>query len=159
VAVLTPAQSAVLAAAGDTIFPADDASPSASALGLEAFAEGQLAGPWGRGARMYLVPPFAEPDHDGHGWQSAATPAEALAATLDRLAAAGFVALDGPGRHEALTRLEAERPAEFALLRRLVIESVLAHPVHGGNRERAGWRWLSFPGDPVELGQPYRDRL
>lgn len=156
---LTDAQAAVLAAAGDRIFPADEASPSASALGLQAFAERQLAGPWGRGERMYLRPPFAQPGHEGHGWQSPATPAQALATTLDGLAAAGFLAQDGPGRDAVLARLEAERPAEFALLRLLVLEAVLAHPAHGGNLERAGWRWLGFPGDPIELGQPYRGRL
>jgi gluconate 2-dehydrogenase gamma chain len=159
VAVLTSEQAAVLAAAGDRIFPADAASPSASALGLLPFAERQLDGPWGRGERMYLQPPFAEPDHGGHGWQSSATPAEAIAETLGELAREGFLAMDATGRDAALARLEREAPARFALLRLLVVEAVLSHPAHGGNRDGAGWRWLGFPGDPVQLGQPYRGRL
>ncbi|HEY7199267.1 MAG TPA: gluconate 2-dehydrogenase subunit 3 family protein [Candidatus Dormibacteraeota bacterium] len=158
-AVLAPDEAAVLAAAGDRIFPADESSPAASDLGLLAFAERQLGGPWGRGERMYLRPPFATPDHPGHGWQAAATPAEAVAATLRGLLAGGFLDLDDAGRDAALARLERDEPAAFALLRALVIESVLAHPSHGGNRAGAGWRWLGFPGDPVELGQPYAGRL
>jgi Gluconate 2-dehydrogenase subunit 3 len=82
-----------------------------------------------------------------------------VAATLRELVAGGFLELDGAGRDAALRRLERARPDAFALLRGLVIEAVLAHPAHGGNRDGAGWRWLGFPGDPVELGQPYRDRL
>jgi gluconate 2-dehydrogenase gamma chain len=157
--VLDAGEVAVLEAAGDRIFPADESSPAASALGLVAFAEGQLAGPWGQGERMYLRPPFHVPDHPGHGWQSPATPAQALRSVLRGLLDAGFLDADGDGRDRELRRLEREAPADFVLLRLLVIESVLAHPSHGGNRDGAGWRWLGFPGDPVELGQPYADRV
>lgn len=158
-AYLSTQEAAVLAAAGDRIFPADESSGSASALGLVQFAERQLVGPWGRGERMYRLPPFASPDHPGHGWQAPETPAEVLRTILFGLLRAGFLELHPDGRDAALGALETASPAEFALLRLLVVESVLAHPAHGGNRDRAGWRWLGFPGDPVELGQPYRIRL
>src|SRR5260221_656007 len=55
---LTEPEAAFLAAAADTIIPADELSPSGSDCGLVTFIDRQLASAWGGGARTYRSGPF-----------------------------------------------------------------------------------------------------
>ena len=36
-----------------------------------------------------------------------------------------------------------------------VAEGLFADPIHGGNRDVEGWRWVRYPGDPMAYGDPY----
>jgi hypothetical protein len=78
-----------------------------------------------------------------------------LDAAAQRRFAKRFAAAVGEDQDELLRALEAgtlrELPggrgkAMFAMLRRHVIESVLADPVYGGNRDFAGWKAVGYPG-------------
>jgi gluconate 2-dehydrogenase gamma chain len=164
-----------LAAAADRIFPADDSSPGASALGAVEFLDRQLAGSWGAGEKLYREGPFL-PSPDGrHGWQSPLTPADAYRQglrALDRVAqerhGSPFADL-APGAQDALLtacqRGEAEADfgenlsaAEFfRLLRVNVVEGLFSDPRHGGNRDGRGWRWLGFPAAHAAYAIPQPD--
>jgi hypothetical protein len=81
--------------------------------------------------------------------------AHRLDAAAQRRFGKRFAAARGEEQDELLRTLEAgtlrELPgargrATFAMLRRHVIESVLADPVYGGNRDFAGWKAVGYPG-------------
>jgi gluconate 2-dehydrogenase gamma chain len=55
---LAAPEAAFVEALVDVIVPADDLTPSGTALGLATFIDRQLAGAWGNGARMYRNGPF-----------------------------------------------------------------------------------------------------
>jgi gluconate 2-dehydrogenase gamma chain len=160
---LNAEEARTLAAAADRVFPADDSSPAASALGAVEFIDRQLAGGWGAGEKLYRQGPFP-PSPDGrHGWQSPLTPAEAYRRGLGALDAiarerhgAAFADL-APAAQDALLgacergEVEADfgenlSAAEFfRLLRGNVVEGLFSDPRHGGNRDGRGWSWLGFP--------------
>lgn len=160
--ILAPADTATLSAIVDRIFPADDELPAASALGVVDYIDGQLAGPWGAGDDLYRDGPFVEPTHSGHGWQWDLGPREAYAeglAALRRIAqerhGRPFEQLGGDEQDELLRATEAgdlepfgELPTDafFALLYANVLEGLFTHPIHGGNRGKAAWKWIGYPG-------------
>ncbi|WP_226017495.1 gluconate 2-dehydrogenase subunit 3 family protein [Novosphingobium sp. FKTRR1] len=174
---LSPAEAEFLTAAVDTLIPADALSPSASDLGVVVFIDRQLAGAWGGGARLYRSGPFVKGKPE-HGYQLPLTPREYFAAgiaAVDLWARTGFgrplAALDQPTREAALHRLERGEadlgelsPRDFfeALLA-ITIEGFLADPIYGGNRDKAGWKMVGYPGLPATYanavvrakGQPF----
>lgn len=144
-----------LAALADTIFPATDGLGSASDLGAVDYVRATLDGPLGRGEHCYAAGPHRSPDHGGHGWQWADTPAQGLAHLLTVLAdAAGgpLCTLDDTARTALLTDLDEGRigdplaRAAFALLCTWVLEGALSDPRHGGNAGGAAWRWIGYAG-------------
>jgi gluconate 2-dehydrogenase gamma chain len=171
----TPAEAAVVATIAEQIFPATSDGPGALDAGVVGFIDMQLAGAWGRGDRMYRQGPFVQPDHVGHGWQSAMAPGDAyrygLAALEAHVRAGGarsYTELSAEQQHETLTALSEGSIATFeaigsqaffALIRQNVLEGLFSDPMYGGNRDLAGWRWLGFPGDPDAYGAPYRDEV
>src|ERR1035437_1095461 len=70
-------------ALAERIFPETEECGGASAAHVTEYIDGQLAGPWGQGERMYRHAPFVQPDHAGHGWQSPFTPREAYRYCID----------------------------------------------------------------------------
>jgi gluconate 2-dehydrogenase gamma chain len=162
--VLEPTMRATLAAVADRILPADDELPAASELGVVEYVARQAAGDWGRGARVYRRPPFFDADHSGHGWQYDLMPGDALLlglSALDEQArrrhGSGYAGLPAARQDELLGALEAGalspvgpmRGADvFELLLAVVLEGVFADPKYAGNRDRAAWRWIGFPGPP-----------
>ena len=81
---------------------------------------------------------------------------------LDRLASelvAGkdFLGLDDAGRDRVLTALDERKDPFFTLLLTHTMEGFYGHPRHGGNRDRAGWQVLDYPGPSFPHGneQPY----
>lgn len=169
---LTDAEARFLAAACDVLIPADD-YPSASQAGVVDFIDLQLAGPYGRGATVYLEGPFPDAAVPEQGWQVPFTPHELISRAIADLEAGGtrLSDLDGPDREAAITRLaEGDLPISEAIpaqvffdeLLALTNEGYFADPIHGGNRDYAGWRMVGFPGahayylDFVEANRPYR---
>jgi gluconate 2-dehydrogenase alpha chain/gluconate 2-dehydrogenase gamma chain len=167
---LSEAEARFFAAAGDTLIPGDD-FPSATQAGVVDFIDLQLAGPYGRGAHLYLKGPFPEGTPE-QGWRMPYTPADLFrrAIALMGESATPLDDLDAAGRQEAMTRLsEGETeigpdiPATdfFDELWALVREGYFADPIHGGNRDYAGWEMVGFPGahayylDFVEVNAPY----
>ena len=161
--ILTETEAAFLAAAADTIIPADELSPSGSECGLVTFIDRQLASAWGGGAKMYRSGPF----HQGtpeQGYQLALTPRDFFTAGI---AAANewctktygkvFDRLTPAQRIEALKAME-EGKAEFVdfdsrlFFQRLLtinMEGFFSDPMYGGNRNMASWRMLQYPGLPA----------
>jgi gluconate 2-dehydrogenase gamma chain len=160
---LTPTEAAFIVAAVDTLIPADALSPSASDCGVAVFIDRQLASAWGGGDKSYRSGPF----HTGkpeQGYQLPLTPREYFAAGI---AAANAWSRQAYGKE--FDRLsEAERTAAlkgwdygtihfdgfsakgfFERLLAITMEGFFADPIYGGNRDKAGWRMIGFPGLPA----------
>jgi len=171
----TPWEFAYVTAMAETIWPTDDLGPGARVAGVAYYIDGQLAGSWGQGHRMYLDGPFFQPADSGHGWQIPMTPAEVYRAFLPGFDVYckttygnPFTVLSPAQQAQALTDLSTgAAPIQiggstaftsasfFSLFRQNVIEGMLSDPAYGGNREMVGWKWVGFPGDPMRRGDPY----
>jgi gluconate 2-dehydrogenase gamma chain len=160
---LTATEVAFLSAVADTMIPADELSPSGTDCGVVVYIDRQLAGAYGAGAKMYRMGPFRRGKPE-QGYQLALTPRQyvevGIAATndwskktfgkeLDRLAPAQRV--------EALKQMEEGKAklehfsstAFFNRLHAMVMEGFFSDPMYGGNRNKAGWKMLGFPGLPA----------
>jgi gluconate 2-dehydrogenase gamma chain len=147
-------------AAIDTLIPHDAVGPGALEVGVADFLDNQLSGAYGQGARMYLEGPFAE-GAPTQGYQLPLTPAE-----LYRLAIADVNAycaktykkrFDQLGAEERKTVLEAVEGGKikldavpgtvfFTMLLGNVMEGYFGDPMYGGNRNKAVWKMIGFPG-------------
>jgi gluconate 2-dehydrogenase gamma chain len=166
---LTPTEHAFVVAAADTLIPADELSPSGSDCGVAVFIDRQLAGAYGSGARLYREGPFQKGKPE-LGYQLPLNPREFFRAGIaaanawarktygkdfDRLAAAE--------REGALKAMEAGK-AEFSglgsamffdALLQITMEGFFADPIYGGNRDKAAWKMIGYPGLPAT----YRDEI
>ena len=172
---LTAQEAAFIVAAVDTLIPADELSPSGSDCGVAVFIDRQLGSAWAGGAKMYRAGPFVKGKPE-QGYQLPLTPREFFAAGIaaanvwsrkthgkdfDRLAPADRVA--------ALTAMESgtaafenfDAKAFFVQLHAITMAGFFADPVYGGNRDKAGWKVLGFPGLPATYADKidaYRDK-
>ncbi len=172
---LNETEHAFAVAAVDTLIPADELSPSGSDCGIATFIDRQLASAWGGGAKMYRAGPF----HNGkpeQGYQLALTPAEFFSAGIAAANAWSrkayghdFDRLNPDQRVEALKAMQDGQAefadfssrAFFARLLAITMEGFFADPIYGGNRNKAGWRMIGFPGLPatyINLYEEYRDK-
>src|SRR5580693_4063795 len=160
---LTLTEHAFVAAAADTLIPADDLSPSGSDCGVATFIDRQLAGAYGSGARLYRDGPFvkAKPEL---GYQLPLNPREffraGIAAANDwsrKTYGKDFDRLVDADRVTALKAMEAGK-AEFSgfssrmffnALLDLSMEGFFADPIYGGNRDMAAWKMVGYPGLPA----------
>jgi gluconate 2-dehydrogenase gamma chain len=173
--VLTATEADFVSAAADTMIPADDLSPSGTDCGIVAFIDRQLASAWGGGAKMYRGGPFQKGKPE-QGYQLALTPKEFFQAGIaaanewsrktygkdfDRLAAAD--------RATALKAMEDGKAefssfssrAFFGQLLTMTMQGFFSDPVYGGNRNKASWKMLGFPGLPATYAdkvEEYRDK-
>ena len=167
--VLTAEEVAFFSATSDTMIPKDELSPSGSECGVPSFIDRQLASAFGAGARMYRAGPF----HQGtpeQGYQSPLTPRDFFAAGVEATNAWSrktygktFDRLAPEQRTQALKEME-EGKAQFQdfdsklffqRLLAITMEGFFSDPIYGGNRNKASWRMLGFPGLPAT----YADRL
>ena len=167
--VLTAEEAAFFSASADTMIPADELSPSGTDCGVPVFIDRQLAGAWGAGAKMYRAGPF----HQGlpeQGYQLALTPRDFFAAGVQATNAWSrktygeeFDRLTQAQRAEALKTMQ-DGKAEFdgfdlkVFFQRLLaitMEGFFSDPLYGGNRNKASWRMLGFPGLPAT----YADKI
>lgn len=170
-AYLTPDEARFLAALADVLIPEDD-FPSATQAGVVDFIDLQLAGPYGKGAGLYLQGPFREGTPE-QGYQAPHPPAALIRNGIARLEGSGarLVDLDTAEREEFAGRLSegegfdlGDVPAStlFDEIWSLVKEGYFADPIYGGNKDYAGWRMVGFPGahayytDFVDKNAPYR---
>src|SRR5690349_11798726 len=152
-----------IAAAVDTLIPADELSPSGSDCGVAVFIDRQLAGAFGSGARLYRQGPFlkAKPEL---GYQLALTPREffraGIAAANDfcrKTYGNDFDRLSPSDREAACKAMEggkAEFPGFssrmfFDALLQITMEGFFADPIYGGNRDKASWKMVGYPGLPA----------
>jgi gluconate 2-dehydrogenase gamma chain len=160
---LTATEVAFLSAVADTMIPAGELSPSGTDCGVVAYIDRQLAGAYGAGGKMYRMGPFRRGKPE-QGYQLALTPRQyfevGIAAAndwsrktfgreLDRLSLAERV--------EALKQMDEGKAkfehfsstAFFNRMHALVMEGFFSDPMYGGNRDKAGWKMLGFPGLPA----------
>jgi gluconate 2-dehydrogenase gamma chain len=163
---LTATEAAFLSAAYDTFIPADRLSPSGTDCGLVTYMDRQLAGAWGNGARFYRAGPFLQGKPE-HGYQLPLTPREFFTAGI-RAANAwsrktygkDFDRLSPADRDAALKAMEqgkADFPdfnakPFFEALYQSAMEGFFADPIYGGNRNKASWRMVGYPGLPASYG-------
>ena len=172
---LNETEHAFVVAAVDTFIPADELSPSGSDCGCATYIDRQLASAWGGGDKMYRAGPYFKGKPE-QGYQLPLTPAEFMSSGI---AAANewsrktyghdFDRLDPNKRVEALKAMESGKAefanfssrAFFARLLTMTMEGFFGDPIYGGNRNKASWRMLGFPGLPAtyaHLIDEYRDK-
>ncbi len=172
---LNETEHAFVVAAVDMIIPADELSPSGSDCGCATYIDRQLASAWGGGAKMYRSGPYFKGKPE-QGYQLPLTPAEffttgiaAANAWSRKTYGKDFDRLDPDKRIEALTAMQEGKAAFanfnsrafFARLLTLTMEGFFGDPIYGGNRNKASWRMLGFPGLPAtyaNLIDEYRDK-
>jgi gluconate 2-dehydrogenase gamma chain len=160
---LTATEAAFFSAAADTFIPADDLSPSGTDCGVVIFVDRQLAGAYGSGARLYRQGPFRKGKPE-QGYQLALTPREFFAAGVVATNAwsrktygKDFDRLAPAQRAVALKELEGGKAALedfdgkqfFEALLQITMEGFFADPIYGGNRNKAGWKLVGYPGLPA----------
>ena len=157
---LTAPEAAFVEAAVDRLIPADDLTPGGTDCGVATFIDRQLAGAWGSGDRMYMQGPWQK-GTPAQGYQSPMTPAEffraGIAATnaycrktlqkeFDRLTVDQQIKVLQDIEQGRAT-LEGVPPQEFFnLLLATAMQGFFADPIYGGNRDKAAWKMVGFPG-------------
>jgi gluconate 2-dehydrogenase gamma chain len=142
------------------LIPADDLGPGAKEAGVAVFIDLQLGSAWGNGDHLYRHPPFIEGTPQ-QGNQLAFTPAEMFRvglAKLDESArtahGAAFADLT-PAQQDALLAQAEQGKLDFGTLPSAAffnalldatMEGFLSDPIHGGNRDKIGWKLVGFPG-------------
>ena len=157
----TPQEAAIVVALVDTLIPKDDVGPGGVEVGVPIFIDRELAGAYGRGARMYLDGPFGQGTPQ-QGYQLPLPPAELYRIGIADLNAwcvktrggKTFDQLSPADRTTALKAIEAGQaefaqvPARnfFSILLQNTMEGYFADPMYGGNRNSAVWKMIGFPG-------------
>jgi gluconate 2-dehydrogenase gamma chain len=162
-------EAAFIEAAVNTFIPSDEAGPGALELGVAVFIDRQMNSGYGRGDRMYLQGPFIEGTPE-QGYQLRMTPSELLRAGMLDVNAytkakykSTFDGLSEEDRVDVLGQLERreiELPTVpttyfFNLLLDLTMQGYFADPQYGGNKDKASWKMIGFPG----VGVMYADKI
>ena len=145
----------------DHMVPADELSPKGTDIGINIFIDRALAGGWGKGERLYMQGPWKE-GVPNQGYQLPLTPAGLYRAGI---AAANahcvktygkpFDKMAESEREEFLLALQAGKvtfedgpPSRvfFTALYQSVMQGMFSDPIYGGNRNKAGWKLIGFPG-------------
>ena len=145
----------------DHMIPADEFTPKGTDIGVNIFIDRALSSGWGNGDRLYMQGPWklGEPSQ---GYQLPLTPAELFRAGIlatnahcRKTYGKPFDQLNPAQREEVLQGLSAGRitfdsglPAVvfWTALYQSVIQGMFADPIYGGNRGKAGWKLIGFPG-------------
>jgi gluconate 2-dehydrogenase gamma chain len=173
---LNPEEAAFIEAVVDHMVPADAHSPKGTDLGINIYIDRALAGGWGKGERLYMQGPWSA-GSPSQGYQLPLTPAALYRAGIAASNAAcvkaygkTFDKIAAPQRQEFLLGLQSGKVAFehgppprvfFATLYANVVEGMFSDPIYGGNRDKAGWKMIGFPGVIAVHHQnveKYRDR-
>ena len=162
--ILNATENAFIQAAVDTFIPADELSPSGTDCGVAVFIDRELAGAYGRGAKLYRSGPFFKGKPE-HGYQLPLTPHEFFRASIadantwmKKTYGKEFDRLTPAQRDEALKTMDAGK-AEFPnakmffeQLYAMTMEGFFADPIYGGNRNKVAWKMIGYPGLPANYG-------
>src|SRR5216110_2689019 len=174
---LTQPEVAFVEAAVARLIPADELGPGAKEAGVATFIDRQLFGGYGTMAKKYTQGPWPEGTPQ-QGYQSPLTPAAVYRAGIHdtnehcrKTYGKTFDALDRAQQDEVLKgldggKIELEQVRAqffFNMLLANTVEGFFADPVYGGNRDKAGWKLVGFPGVAAvyttfieKHGVPYR---
>jgi gluconate 2-dehydrogenase gamma chain len=157
---LNAPEAAFIEAFVNVIVPADELTPSGTALGLATFIDRQLAGAWGKGDRLYRQGPWKE-GSPGQGYQLPLTPAAFFRVGIDAVnrhckGANGkeFDRLTDVDKQKVLEDLESGKitldhvsgQQFFEVAYQATMEGLFADPIYGGNRDKAAWKMIGYPG-------------
>lgn len=164
----TADEARVMEAIVDRIIPPDPETPGGKDAGCATFIDRQLKGPYGSGAGLYRLGPYQNGTKE-QGPQSELTPAELYRKALRALeqycktnqAEKSFDQLSAEQQDDVLKGLESgtikldgvDAQGFFSALLKDVPEGFFSDPIHGGNRDMAGWKMIGFPG----IRYDYRD--
>lgn len=169
-------EAAFIEVAVDTLIPSDSTGPGARELGVAHYVDRQMAGGFGKGDRLYLEGPFGEGTPE-QGYQLPMTPSELIrvgiadvSAYVQKTHKSTFDGLSPEDRASVMAGLDSKKvelptvptATFFGLLLQLTIEGYFADPMYGGNKDRAAWKMIGFPGvdgmymDKIE---PFRNKL
>lgn len=166
---LGPDEGACVEALVNVMCPQDALTPSGADCGLHLYIDRQLAGAWGRGDRLYAQGPW-QPGKPQQGYQSPLTPEQYVKAGIAALrrvvVARTGRAVDAlePARLDALlldlagARLDADARHPLSswfndAFYPLFVQACFADPMYGGNRDKAHWRAIGYPGLPAFHGR------
>jgi gluconate 2-dehydrogenase gamma chain len=169
-------EAAFVEALVDHMVPADALTPKGTDIGINIYIDRALAGAWGKGDRLYMQGPW-KLGVPSQGYQLPLTPAQlyrtGIAATnahCRKTFGKPFDGIDEKQREEVLVALSSGKlnfdnglPARvfWGVLYQTVMEGMFADPIYGGNRNKAGWRLIGFPGVIAvhrENVEKYRDK-
>jgi len=180
-AFLNMEEAAFVEALVDHMVPADDLTPKGTDLGINVYIDRALAGAWGKGDRLYMQGPWKR-GAPSQGYQLPLTPAQLYRAGIEATNAycrktygKPFDRLEEAQRQEVMVGLATGKvtfdsglPARvfWSTVYQTVMEGMFSDPIYGGNRNKAGWRMLGFPGaiavhrDHVEKyrGKPFPNK-
>lgn len=161
-------EAALTEALVDHLWPKDSLGPSGTDLGIATFIDRQLAGAFGSGDRLYLQGPFRK-GRPQHGYQLPMTPAQFYRAGCAGLAQAcqsrfgkAFDKITPAEREALLQDVAAGRATGGAvslgewfngLVYPLFNQGAFADPIYGGNRDKAAWKLIGYPGLPAVYAQ------
>ena len=170
-------EAAFVEALVDHMVPADDLSPKGTDLGINVYIDRALAGAWGKGDRLYMRGPW-KIGVPSQGYQLPLTPAQlyrsgiaASNAHCRKAYGKTFDRIDEAQREEFLVALSSGKvtfdnglPARvfWTTLYGTVMEGMFSDPIYGGNRNKAGWKLIGFPGAIAvhrDNVAKYRDKL
>ena len=170
-----PDEAEFVKAAIDVLIPADPTGPGAVEAGCATYMDRQLAGAFGRGARLYMQGPFGEGTPQ-QGYQLPLVPADLIRigiADVEALAQSTrkktFAALSAEERTALLKEVETNKAqlanipglTWFNQLLSLTMEGYFADPIYGGNKDKAAWKMIGFPGVPnmyADIIEEYRNK-
>jgi gluconate 2-dehydrogenase gamma chain len=154
-------EAAFVEALVDHMVPADEVSPNGTDLGVNVYIDRALAGAWGKGERLYMQGPWKQ-GAPSQGYQLPLTPAQLYRAGIEatnahcrRTYGKSFDRIEVAQRQEVLTGLSTGKitfdnglPVRvfWTTLYQTVIEGIYSDPIYGGNRNKAGWAIIGFPG-------------
>jgi gluconate 2-dehydrogenase gamma chain len=174
-------EAAFVEALVDHMVPADALTPKGTDLGINIYIDRALAGAWGKGERLYMQGPWKQ-GTPSQGYQLPLTPAQLYRAGIQatnahcrKVYGKSFDRLEEAQREEVLLSLSTAKitfdnglPVRvfWATLYQTVIEGMFSDPIYGGNRNKAGWALIGFPGviavhrDHVEQyrGKPFPNK-
>ena len=152
----------------DHMWPKDQLSSSGTELGIATFIDRQLAGAFGQGDRLYMQGPFRR-GKPQLGYQLPLTPAQYYRAGVSAASAAcqkrfgrSFDRIAAADREQFLQDLSAGKIKEGSLdlaawfnglAYPLFVQGAFADPIYGGNRDKAAWKMIGYPGLPAVYNQ------
>lgn len=154
-------EQAFIEAVVDHMIPADELTPKGTDIGINIFIDRALASGWGKGDRLYMQGPW-KTGTPNQGYQLPLTPAQLYRAGIPAANAycvktygKSFDKITEAQREEFLmawrggkVTFENGPPARvfFNMLYQNVMQGMFSDPVYGGNRDKAGWKMIGFPG-------------
>jgi gluconate 2-dehydrogenase gamma chain len=158
---LNLAEAAFVEVLVDHMVPADELTPKGTDIGINIYIDRALAGGWGKGERLYMQGPW-KLGVPSQGYQLPLTPAQLYRAGIEATNThcrttygKSFDLLGEQQREEVLVGLSSGKlafdnglPARvfWTTVYQTVMEGMFSDPIYGGNRSKAGWRMLGFPG-------------